>query len=372
MQVDYEVEAVVIGAGVVGLAVARALALRGVETVLLESHGSIGHETSSRNSEVIHAGIYYPPGSAKAMLCVKGKAMLYDFLESRRLPFSRCGKLIVAGSDAESDRLQMIRARAEANGVTDLITLDEPQIADLEPAVKGVRGVFSPSTGILDSHQLMVALQGEFESAGGVVAFASPVLGGQIGEAGEHRLVVGGAEPATLGCRKLVNAAGLHAHSVLRALLQGIDGQDMPRQYYAKGHYYAYSGSSPFSHLVYPVPASGGLGIHSTFDLAGQVRFGPDVQWVSEINYDFDTSRFQLFVDAIRTYFPGLDASRLVPAYTGIRPKIVGPGETDGDFLFFDAAFHGRSGFISLHGMESPGLTASLAIAERVVERVLG
>ncbi len=361
---DYQTDAVVVGAGVVGLAVGRALASSGIETVVLEQGPHIGEETSSRNSEVIHAGIYYPPGSMKAATCVRGKHLLYEFLESHQVPHRRCGKLVVAPPGCGREALEPIRRRAAECGVEDLEWVDAAGIRDLEPHVEGSWALLSPSTGIVDSHQLMLALQGDLESAGGVLAVSSPVDSGAAAGAGPHRLVVGGDTPAEIGCEILVNASGLSARSLWRKLVSDVDA---PLQYYAKGHYYSYGGKAPFSRLVYPLPEAGGLGVHATLDLSGQVRFGPDVRWVDRVDYSFDDSGRGDFVEAIRRYYPSLDEDRLQPGYTGIRPKIVGPGEPAGDFTLLGPQQHGIPGFVSLHGIESPGLTACLAIAERVV-----
>ena len=359
-------DAVVIGAGIVGLAVARELSRRGLEVIVLEKASGIGEETSSRNSEVIHAGIYYPRGSLKARTCVRGKKLLYRFLQTHQVPFSRCGKIVVAGSEKDRPRLEQIKSGADHCGVTDLRGLDAVDLNALEPLVKGEMGLYSPSTGIVDAHQLMLAIQGELESAGGALAFTTPVESGRLSRSGDHIVRVGGESPVELSCRLLVNAAGLHAGDVWSRFEHDTEPAKIPAQYFAKGHYYTYSGSSPFSHLVYPLPEPGGLGIHATLDLGGQVRFGPDVRWTDTIDYAFDESVKGDFVRVIKRYFPGLDETRLQPGYTGIRPKIVGPGKENGDFAILGPAHHRIPGFCSLHGIESPGLTASLAIAEEV------
>jgi L-2-hydroxyglutarate oxidase LhgO len=367
----YRTDAVVIGAGVVGLAIARALALRGLETIVLEKAAHIGSETSSRSSEVIHAGIYYPPGSMKAELCVRGKALLYDYLEDRGLPHARCGKLIVASDAAEKTRLEAIADRAGHCGVTDLVPVSAEQIAKIEPNVHGAMGLLSPSTGIVDSHQYMLSLQGEFEAAGGAIAFSTPVESGRLASSGEHLIITGGEAAASLGCRVLVNASGLYARDTWLRLTDPGGSSLIPPQYYAKGHYYSYTGQAPFSRLIYPLPGDGGLGVHATLDLAGQVRFGPDVRWVDDLGYGFDDSLRIDFARTIRSYYPAVDYERLQPGYTGIRPKVVSCGEADGDFVIVTEREHGIPGFCSLHGIESPGLTASLAIAENVVADIL-
>ena len=364
---DIRTEAVVIGAGVVGLAIARALARKGLETVVLEKALHIGSETSSRNSEVIHAGIYYPPGSTKAELCVRGKALLYDYLAQHDLPYARCGKLIVAPQTAERSRLDVIAERARSCGVNDLVYATADDIAAMEPGVLGDIGLLSPSTGIVDSHQLMLSLQGEFESAGGAIAFSTPVESGRLTSSGDHVVITGGDAAASLSCGVLVNASGLHARDTWLSLIGTEKSQGIPAQYYAKGHYYSYSAKSPFQRLIYPLPGEGGLGVHATLDLAGQVRFGPDVRWVDQVDYNFDDSKKEDFVRAVRAYYPALDADKLQPSYTGIRPKLVRQGEPDGDFEIVTEREHGLRGFVSLHGIESPGLTACLAIAEKVV-----
>ncbi|MCR9278255.1 MAG: NAD(P)/FAD-dependent oxidoreductase [Pseudomonadaceae bacterium] len=361
----WQTDAVVIGAGVVGLAVGRSLAMAGHETVVLERHNLIGSETSARNSEVIHAGIYYPPGSLKAQACVRGKALLYEYLRARNLPHRQIGKLIVAGSRADEEALDEIAQRSVANEVSDLERLTASAVHELAPDVRAESALFSPSTGIIDSHQYMLSLQADLEAAGGVLALASQVTGGQVSASGDHRIEVNGGDE--LSCGLLVNCAGLDAASTWNALGAG---SGCPAQHFAVGHYYSYSGRARFNHLIYPTPVPGGLGIHATLDMGGQVRFGPDVRWLESPNYDFDDSRRVEFAEAIERYYPGLDRSRLAPAYTGVRPKISGPGEPSADFRVLSASEHGLAGFVSLHGIESPGLTSSLALAERIVSLV--
>ncbi|MBX3637252.1 MAG: NAD(P)/FAD-dependent oxidoreductase [Rubrivivax sp.] len=362
------VDAVVIGAGVVGLAVARALALRGLETLVLESERAIGTGTSSRNSEVVHAGIYYPPGSLKARLCVRGKQLLYAFCTSHGVPHARCGKFIVATDDAQRTTLEQLLAQGRANGVEGLEPITARQALAAEPALRCVAALASASTGIFDSHALMLALQGDFEAAGGMLAFDAPVRAGGPA-AGGLRLEVGGAQPMALEAGVVVNAAGLHAPALARRL-DGLAPGCVPRAHFAKGSYYGLAGRSPFSRLIYPVPEPGGLGVHLTLDLGGQARFGPDVEWVEAIDYAVDPGRAAGFADAIRRYWPGLPEGALQPGYAGIRPKISGPGEPAADFVIQDARVHGVPGLVNLFGIESPGLTASLAIAEEVLARV--
>ena len=363
------VDCVVIGAGVVGLACARALALAGREVIVLEEAGAIGTETSSRNSEVIHAGIYYAPGSMKAALCVKGKALLYRYCDERGVAHRRCGKLIVATTGEQVAALHKIQAQAAANGVHDLRLLTAVEAKAMEQALHCVAALHSPSTGIIDSHGLMLAYQGEAEDHGAMRALQSPVTGGEVGAQGIV-LDVGGTEPMRIVARTVINSAGLKAQSVA-ASLRGFPKDLVPPCYYAKGNYYSLASRSPFTHLIYPVPEAAGLGVHLTLDLAGQARFGPDVEWITEIDYDVDLSRAEGFYRAIRDYWPGLKDGQLAPGYAGIRPKLGGPDAPASDFLIQGPGEHGVPGLVNLFGIESPGLTASLALAERVVE-ILG
>jgi L-2-hydroxyglutarate oxidase LhgO len=358
------IDCVVIGAGVVGLAVARALALGGREVMVLEKERWIGSETSSRNSEVIHAGIYYPKDSAKARLCVAGKEKLYAYCAARGIPHRRLGKLIVASTEAEIPVVEAVRERALANGVSDLVWLDGAALRALEPALACVGAFLSPSTGIIDSHALMLAFEAELEAAGGLVVLRAPVLAGRVTERG-FALEIGGSEPMTLACRTLVNSAGLRAPSLARAIA-GIPAASIPPAYFCRGVYFTLAGRSPFRHLVYPVPEAAGLGVHLTLDLAGQARFGPDVEWIDGIDYSVDPRRGERFYAAIRRYWPGLADGRLQPGYAGIRPKISPPGAPAADFLIQGPAEHGVPCLVNLYGIESPGLTASLAIAEQV------
>ena len=358
------VDCVVIGAGVVGLAVARELALAGREVIVLEAAESIGTHTSSRNSEVIHAGLYYPKGSLKARLCVEGKHQLYAYCAERGIPHQRIGKVVVAADDSEIPAVQSYVSKAQANGVDDLEWLSVGELHELEPEVRCVAGFLSPSTGIIDSHALMLALQGDAENHGATVVFHSPVDSGEVGTQGIE-LQVGGAEPLTLACAAVVNCAGLFAPSVAHSI-RGIPPQSIPPQYFAKAHYYTLSGRSPFRRLVYPVATNAFLGVHVTLDLGGQARFGPDVCWIDGVDYSFDHAREPLFYEAIRRYYPGLKDGALQPGYTGIRPKISGPKEPAADFVIQGPREHGVPGLVNLYGIESPGLTASLAIGEHV------
>lgn len=360
-----QLDVVVIGGGVIGMALARRLALAGREVVLLEAEPSLGAHTSSRNSEVIHAGIYYEPGSLKARLCVAGKHALYDYCAEREVPHRRIGKLIVATQRHQRDVLEQLQARAAANGVDDLEWVDQKTLQELEPNVIAEVALWSPSTGILDSHEFLMSLKREALQAGVVIAHSSPVLGGAITERGVS-LRVGGSEPADIECQQLVNAAGLFAPAVARSIA-GIPADTIPPAHLAKGHYFTLSGRSPFRHLIYPVPEPGGLGVHVTLDLAGVARFGPDVQWVDQVDYGFDAARAAHFYSVIRTYYPGLPDGALQPGYTGIRPKITPPGAPPADFLVQGPEAHGLP-LVSLYGIESPGLTAALALADHAAK----
>jgi L-2-hydroxyglutarate oxidase LhgO len=363
-----QIECVVIGAGVVGLAVARALAERGREVLVLEATQAIGTGTSSRNSEVIHAGLYYPRGSLKATLCVRGREMLYEYCAERGVPHRRCGKLLVATARNQLPQLTALATRGKENGVLDLMRLTGHEAQALEPALECVEAVFSPQTGIVDSHQLLLALQGDAERNGAVCAFHAPVE--SIDASGGRFVVqVGGSSPSVLSAATLVNSAGLHANALARKI-RGLDARHVPPLYFARGCYFSISGRAPFSRLIYPMPNESGLGVHLTLDLGGQARFGPDVEWVQSINYDVDPHRAESFYSAIREYWPALPDDALQPAYAGIRPKLSGPGEPAADFVIQGPAAHGVRGLVNLFGIESPGLTACLAIAARVCEIV--
>jgi len=360
------VDAVVVGAGVVGLAVARALALAGREVIVLDAAEGIGTETSSRNSEVVHAGIYYPQDSLMARLCVEGRRLLYAFCDDHGVSYAKCGKLIVATTDSEAERLDGILARAERNGVEGMRRLTGDEARAMEPALACVAALHSPQTGILDSHAYMLALQGDAEAAGAMFAFHAPVLGGRA-KMGGVILDIGGAEPMTLLARTVVNAAGLHA-TALAAGIVGMPRQMVPKTFYARGNYFTLAGRAPFERLIYPVPEPGGLGVHLTLDLGGQARFGPDVEWIDAIDYSVDPVRADVFYAAVRRYWPGLRDGALLPGYAGIRPKISGPGEPARDFVLQPPAAHGVAGLINLFGIESPGLTAAIALADLVAE----
>ena len=360
-------DCVVIGAGVVGLAVARALAAQGREVIILEATDAVGTGVSSRNSEVIHAGIYYPAGSLKARFCVTGREQLYPFLTRTGVEHRCCGKLIVATSLAQVEDLRSIHAAAATNGVY-LDWLTEAQVHEMEPELRCVAALFSPLTGIIDSHGYMIALLGEAEADGAVIAYRSRVARMWL-ETNSILIGINADERPMLRAKTVINCTSLHATAVA-ANIEGFPAHHIPTAYFARGHYFSLPSRAPFRHLIYPVPEPGGLGIHLTLDLAGQPRFGPDVEWVDEIDYSVSITRAEKFYGAIRRFWPRLPDGELIPAYAGIRPKISGPGEPAADFRIDGPAQHGVRGIINLFGIESPGLTASLAIGEYVAAMV--
>lgn len=359
-----EVDAVVIGAGVVGLAVARALALKGREVVVVEKNALFGAETSSRNSEVIHAGIYYRPGGLRARFCVVGKERLYDYCRERGVGHLRCEKLIVATSVEEIGKLKALAGVAKRNGVSDLALIGGAEVRALEPDLHCEAALLSPSSGIVDSHGLMLSLLGDLENAGGALALSSPVTGGRVTERGVE-LDVGGAEPVALSARLVVNSAGLWADAVARSIA-GLDAAFIPALRPAKGQYFTVTGRAPFSRLIYPLHTPESQGVHYTRDLGGQARLGPDICWEAPLgDYSVDGSRAAQFHAAVRRFWPALELSRLQPGYAGQRPKATGPGE-EGDFLIHGPKDHGTQGYVGLYAIESPGLTACLAISGHV------
>ena len=361
-----QVDVIVIGAGAVGLAVARAVALTGREVIVLEAEDAIGTQVSSRNSEVIHAGLYYEPGSLRARLCVEGKKQLYAYCQTHHVEAKACGKLIVATNEDELNVLDQLMERGKTNGVDDLELIDGREAAVLEPQVKCLAAIVSPSSGIFDSHGFMLAMQGEIEAAGGAIAFGSPVENIRT-EQGRLTLAVGGEEPSEIAAACVINAAGLGAIPLARRI-EGLDPKFVPAPHYARGNYFTISGRGPFERLIYPVPQPAGLGIHYTRDLGGQARFGPDVEWIDEIDYEVNVARAESFYASIRTYWPDLEDGALQPAYTGIRPKIQEPGGPMPDFMIQDHKIHSVPGLINLFGIESPGLTSSVAIGNYVAE----
>lgn len=363
-------DAVVVGGGVIGLAVARALSLAGREVVLLEAESRLGGHSSSRSSEVVHAGLYYQPGSLKAELCVQGRQALYAYCEAGGVPYALVGKLVVATRDSEVAELERLKLQAEANGVLDLVWLDGGGVRALEPALAAVRALWSPSTGVVDSHALMVALRLDAVERGARIVVETPVLGGRTEDAG-FVLELGGREPASVRCKTLVNAAGLGAQALSRSLA-GVPPASIPNAYFAKGQYFTLAGASPFRHLVYPVPEPGGLGVHVTLDLAGGARFGPDVTWIDSVDYRFDETRAAAFRAAIRAYYPALAEGDLLPGYAGVRPKLAPAGAPAADFVVSGPEAHGVPDFVAFYGIESPGLTAALALAGRCVAYLTG
>jgi L-2-hydroxyglutarate oxidase LhgO len=359
------VDTVVIGAGAIGLAVARAVAMTGRDVIVVERHRRIGEETSSRNSGVIHSGIYYPAGSLKAKLCVRGRELLTRYCEERAVAHSRIGKLVVAQAD-QLDALRLLRDKGLANGVHDLQLLSDIEVRGLEPALRSAAGLLSPATGIVDVHEYMTALWGDLEAAGGVVAFQAELMHAAPCDGGLVATIRSGEEESSMQCRQLINAAGLHA-ARLADRIEGYPQHLRRTAFFAKGNYFALRGKSPFRRLVYPMPGIAGLGIHATLDLGGALRFGPDVEWVEELDFAVDARRAGIFYEAIRQYWPELPDDSLQPAYAGIRPKLVGANATTAaDFVIEDASVHSVPGLVNLLGFESPGLTASLAVGELV------
>lgn len=363
------VDCVVIGAGVIGLAVGRELAGAGREVIVLERNTAIGMETSARNSEVIHAGLYYPPGSLKARLCVAGKSMLYDYCERRQIPFRRSGKLIVATEAAQLARLDSLAATARQNGVDAIERIDQAELHRREPQLRGVAALSSPSTGIIDSHSLMIALAGDLEAADGIVATQSQVGAIDVADEGIRLQVQSGDDQSELLATTVINSAGLEA-AALAHRCTGTDTRNLPKGYFAKGSYFVYDGASPFQTLLYTLPVDGGLGIHATLDLGGKLRFGPDVEWIDRIDYSVDESRRDAFVASIQDFWPTMRPENLLPGYAGIRPKLAGPGEPAADFQIAVAASGNKRQLIHLLGIESPGLTASLALAVELRNRL--
>jgi len=358
------VDCVVVGAGVIGLAVARALAEAGRSVLVIESCRAIGTGASSRNSEVVHGGLYYAPGSLKARLCVAGRRLLYAYCAERGVAHRKLGKFVVGTQPGHESRLAAILATARDNGVENIDWIDPREAAAAEPALRCTAALYSRETGIVDSHGLMLALHGDLERAGGLIAFDAP-LARAARTTGGWCIDTGGGAPCTLSCDWLVNCAGLHAQEVA-ARIEPLPPQHIPRRVLARGCYFALAGRAPFARLIYPVPADGGLGVHLTLDLAGQARFGPDVEWIDGIDYRVDPRRAQAFYPEIRAYWPALPDGALQPAYAGIRPKLSGPGEPARDFVIDGPGVHGVAGLVNLFGIESPGLTACLAIAAEV------
>jgi L-2-hydroxyglutarate oxidase LhgO len=362
-------DTIVIGAGVIGLAIARQLALSGREVLLLEVNSSIGMETSSRNSGVIHAGIYYPPNSLKALCCVRGNQLLHDYCKKKHVSHSRCGKLIIASNEDQLDSLKALQNNAINSGVKNLAWLDQARVRDLEPQVRAVAGLLSPSTGVVDVHELMLALLADMETAGGTLIKHCKVLGGGTsGKRLELRVDNGGEYSFTAAT--VINAAG-HGAADIAGKISGLPARNIPKVYPVRGHYYEHTGKLPFSRLIYPLPGNTGLGIHATIDLGGQGRFGPDAEYNDTVDLRFDDSRKPKFVEAIRSWYPELDESRLQPGFVGVRPKLQGPGEDFADFVISKPADHGLNGLTNLFGIDSPGLTACLTLARILDQEVV-
>ena len=365
-----DVECIVVGAGVVGLATARALAQQGKEVLIVESAAMFGSGISSRNSEVIHAGLYYPVNSLKAKLCLRGKELLYDFCEQHHVPHQRLGKLLLAHDESEVAQLMTIKHKAEQCGVNDLTLLQAEEVSALEPELYCRQALLSPSTGIVDSHALTLALLGQAENAGAQLVLNSPLKKVKIKGPQHFLCYFDDTEQSVLSCSYLINASGLYA-TELSKNIDGLDEQHIPQAYYyCKGNYFSYSGKSPFNHLIYPMPNSDGLGIHLTLDLAGQIKFGPDVVWLEQEDYAVENNQIENFYEAVRRYWPSLKNGTLHAAYTGIRPKLSGPNQTAADFMISSESQHGVAGLLNLFGIESPGLTAALAIAEEVTQKI--
>lgn len=359
-------QVLVAGGGVVGLAVARAAALRGHEVIVAEAASAIGTGTSARNSEVIHGGLYYPTGSLRARHCVRGRRLLYAFCAEHGVPHRKCGKLIVATSDAELKKIETIDRQGKVNEVEGLQFVDAKTAMTMEPALSCTAALLSPETGIIDSHAYMLALRGDIEDRGGAIALNTPVVG-MARRDGQWSVRFGGGDSFAFDA--VVNCAGLGAQALARAI-EDYPQQRVPRLVYAKGNYFAYSGRPVFTRLIYPMPVDGGLGVHVTLDMAGRMRFGPDVEWIEQENYDVDPRRADAFYARVRTYWPGLRDGTLQPDYAGIRPKLHGPGEPQGDFLIEGPADHGVPGLAQMFGIESPGLTSSLSLAQDVADRL--
>ncbi|WP_374572623.1 NAD(P)/FAD-dependent oxidoreductase [Phenylobacterium sp.] len=366
---DFDFDAVVVGAGAVGLACGYALSRRGLTVAVLEAGPLIGEGVSARNSEVVHGGLYYPTGSLKAKLCVQGRRALYAFCEAHKVTYDKCGKLVVATDAAGVERLEAILTQAEINDVEGMARLTKGQAQAMEPLLQCEAALHSPESGIFDSHSYMLALQGEIEAAGGAVVVETPFEGASPLEAGGFSVRAGGAEPTTLTCRMLVTAPGLSAQAVA-ATIEGFPKATIPKLHYGKGVYFRLSGKAPFSRLIYPPPIHGALGTHYRRDLGGQAVFGPDLQFVDELDYSVDPARAGSFYDYIRKFWPGLPDGALNPDYAGIRPKLHGPDEPQPDFRIDGPAAHGIAGLVTLFGIESPGLTSSLAIGEEVAGRL--
>ena len=369
MKANSKIDVAVIGAGVVGLAIARLFASKEEKVCIFEEANAIGTQTSARGSHVIHSGIYYTPGSLKSKLCAQGKNLLYQYCEEKNISFKKLGKIIIAACTEEMETLEVLKSRAEKNGVTDLCWLTAGEVRQMEPEVKCVRGLFSPSTGIIDAQEFMQSLLRDAKNCGASISLSTRVTGGEADRGGIVLTSVKQGEMAKTWCRRVINSAGLKAPEVARSFA-GIRQDQIPKSYFAKGHYFKLKGPCPFTHLIYPVPVQGGLGTHATLNLRGEVRFGPDVSWVDQIDYTFEPGKEKGFYEAIRKYYPALADGALEPDHTAIRPKIAPAGSPDQDFIIQGQDEHGMAGLVNLFGIESPGFTSSLAIAQEVERKM--
>lgn len=366
---DATADILVIGAGVVGLATARRLALSGRAVILIDSNTSFGMETSSRNSEVIHAGLYYPTGSHRARFCVRGAALMYEYCAARGITANRCGKLIVATDDSQVEAMAALKARGDDNEVPGLELLSRETVLAYEPEIKAVAAIYSPASGVVDSHSLMAALEADAENAGAVIAYQSRFIAAERSGSAYHVRITSQGEEMTLAVTSIINAAGHGAREVSLGI-EGVDASSVPPHYMAKGQYFTTTRRPPFRHLIYPMPSGGGLGIHLTLDAGGGARFGPDIHWVDSPSYDVDPASAADFHAGISKYWPALEVEDLVPSWAGLRPKIISDGSQFADFTFLTSREHGAENVLALHGIDSPGLTSSMAIADHIVDDI--
>ncbi len=363
------VDVIIVGAGVIGLAIAARLSQQFKSVLVIDKNASFGEETSSRNSEVIHAGIYYPQNSLKAKLCVQGKAMLYQYCHERHIPVNKIGKLLVAHGEKEEEFLKQTLISAQKNGVDDLTWLNQSELKELEPELLASAALLSPSTGIIDSHVYMQSLLAQAEQHQALFVAQTKMLSAQSSHDGFDVLLDSQGEHLSIRCKYLINCAGLHSEKVAHTI-KGLNKSHIPKLHWCRGHYFSYQGKSPFKQLIYPIPRDNGLGIHASLDMGGQLKFGPDTQYIDQLNYDFPSNLQKKFIKQVSQYFPNLDANKLKPAYSGIRPKLQGQNDTFKDFVIQTSEVHQLKGLINLFGIDSPGLTSSLAIADYVLEKL--